>query len=227
MKNFTILLGKRVALLLTALVFVIFFTGCSDDDFVSCVDVSVSESNPPQENLDTATSWMADAKWGIGHHYISNRFGLVGQYGAWREYVNNFNVSTYAELAKKLGAGWVLIHALSDITNTTSDIYDQNSPPCTSKYPECVHQQGTNRADYTGDRDLVLDLAKALHKKGILMMVYFTTDPIRGRFTPWETDYDASNPLWWTQMIEEKSREWGTYVSGWIFDSYIRFSQGR
>ena len=142
----------------------------TDYDFYAVVEDVAGNPSAMSDKLNVATarhtSWnMSDAKWGIGHHYISNRFGLVGQYAAWREYVNNFNVSKYAELAKKLGAGWVLIHALSDITNTPSDIYDQNSPPCTSKYPECVHQPGTDRADYTGDRDLVLELAKALHKK--------------------------------------------------------------
>ena len=169
---------------------------------------------------------MAGAKWGISHHYLPLRYDIVADTNAWDRYVNDFDVDAYADLAEKLGAGWVILtvtHGYGFI-NVPSDLYDQHSPPCPSRYPNCVNQPGLNRADHTPTRDLMLDLSTALRRKGIATIAYFSPS-ISARWT--EVDltredahYDTIYPAWISNMIRNKSHAWGNNVIGWVFDGY-------
>ena len=217
MKNFTIFRAPGTILFLTALAFISFFAGC--DNIPNC----------PGEEFDTnasaKVSWMADAKWGISHHQWIPRYGIL-DFETWEQYTNGFNVEAYADLVEKLGAGWVLIAVAQELgfINTTSDIFDNNAPPCPASNPGCINQPGTNRADYTPTRDLILDIAKALHRKGIRTLVYLPSHtPLQWGESPisrLKLRYDAHYPEWRSEMIAEKSQEWRTYVSGWLFDGY-------
>ena len=174
---------------------------------------------------DSAPWNMAESKWGISHHQWIPRYGIL-DFETWEQYTNGFDVEAYADLIEKLGAGWVLITIAQELgfINTTSDIYDQNTPPCPLSNSGCVNQPELDRADYTPTRDLILDLAKALHRKGIRTLVYLPSHtPLQWGEAPVPRSnlrYNTHYPIWRSEMIAEKSQEWGAYVSGWFFDGY-------
>ncbi len=176
----------------------------------------------------TTSSWnMADAKWGVGHHFLAGgtldnaNYGIT-KYDDWNKYINDFDVTRYADVAEKLGFGYVIftIGQNRGYVATTSSVYDKNAPPCPSLSiaPGCKNQAGVAKADYTPTRDLILDLGKALKAKKIKLITYLPAH-IPDRWTG--KKLAPQYPDWWiTDFITEKSKVWGTNVAGWWFDGY-------
>ena len=179
------------------------------------------------EGLDKDVLWMYDeAKWGISHHYLAggtlnNAYYNITDYKEWDFYITNFDVDAYADLADKLGIGYVLLTITQNrgYLCTTSTVYDKNAPPCPSITPGCQNQKGTNRADYTPSRDLLGDLAIALKAKGIRTMAYLPA-PTPDRWTGKQL-LPVSFPDWYTSdFVGELANRWGTNVAGWWFDGW-------
>ena len=186
--------------------------------------------------------WMKGKKWGISHHYLAGGgptgywYNIQG-YDKWNNYVNEFDVDEYAELAEKLGIGYLIFTTGQNrgYLATTSTVYDNNSPPCprtggtvnpapVDGWAGCKNQNpgtgGRNRkADYTPSRDLMLDLASAVGKKDIKFIAYLSSHlPYlwTGKRLPREW------PEWYiADFVTEKSKAWGDKIDGWWFDGAV------
>jgi alpha-L-fucosidase len=184
------------------------------------------------DKLPEEVKWMYDeAKWGISHTYLAggelNRaYFDIRSFEQWNHYTSNFDVIAYADLVEKLGVGFVIFTLTQNrgYLATTSKVYDLNSPPCPPNTPGCENQEGTLRADYTPNRDLLGDLAKALNKKGVRIIAYLPSH-LCDRWTGKQIA-PTTYPDWWiSDFIGELSKKWGDTVSGWWFDGYWNISK--
>jgi hypothetical protein len=164
-------------------------------------------------------AWMREAGWGVMTHYLYE--WIVGREGratmspeGWNELVDGFNVEALADQLKSAGAGWYQISI------------GQNSGYYLS--PNATYDRLTDIApSRLSRRDLVADLAAALGKRGIKLLVYLPSGAPAG-------DRAARDALkWqngpgpypnrefqknWEAVIREWSMRWGDKVAGWWFD---------
>lgn len=169
-----------------------------------------------------ATDWMA-GQFGLGFHYLPEMYGIDPSNGsaAWNAAVNSFNVDQFADAAQSAGAKWVqftLGHA-SGYYIAPNATLDQFS--------------GYAAGERNSTRDLMMDLADALNKRGLKLIVYLPSNAPKadakiahglGLTTKSEINGNWQiNPTFvqrWTQVIQEWADRYGTKVSAWWFDGF-------
>jgi len=161
-------------------------------------------------------AWMREARWGVMTHYLHDWImrGARDQMTVenWNALVDGFDVEGVADQLKSVGAGYYLISI------------GQNSGYYLS--PNATYDRLTgNTPSKCSRRDLVADLAAALAKRGIRLMVYLPAgapggDRAARAALKWEDGphRNAEFQRNWEAVIREWSLRWGTKVSGWWFD---------
>ncbi len=130
----------------------------------------------------------------------------------WNDMVDHFDVEALADQIKSVGAGY---HILT---------IGQNSgyfaaPNATYDKIVGIEPSKCSR------RDLIGDMADALHKRGLKLIVYLPSgapggDRVAREALEWRTG-QFRNPEFqqkWEPIIADWSRRWGGKVSGWWFD---------
>ncbi|MBL8991710.1 MAG: alpha-L-fucosidase, partial [Spirochaetia bacterium] len=182
----------------------------------------------------TRTKWFRDAKWGIFFHYLASP--ASGTKAAdmtpeeWNRRIEAFDVNGLAAQLEALRAGYFFI-----TLGQNSGYY--LSP---NKTYDAILNRKTSRLS---KRDLVADLASALGKRGIRLMVYFTclgpaqdlealealkcTPPWKPHCALASSNYKVQPEVDdrltefqnnWQKIIGEWSMRWAKNVSGWWFD---------
>ena len=153
--------------------------------------------------------WLHQARWGVMIHYLGQPEASAQ---GWSAYVDQFDVNALADQLRFAGAGYLVItigqnsgHFIAP--NPTYDGYTGIQPSKCSR------------------RDLVSDLAEALNRNGIRLIVYLPaappeTDTVAVKKFGWRKGpYRNSDfQVKWEKVIADWSRRWGTKVSGWWFD---------
>ncbi len=170
---------------------------------------------------DDRAAWMREARWGVMTHYLADWIarGLYEQEPGekmsvqrWNNLVDHFDVERVAMQLQSVGAGYyqISIGQNSGYYLSPNAAYDRLTGIQPSK---CSH------------RDLVADLAAALSKRGIRLMVYLPSGAPAGDHAAAEALGWRNGPyrnrefqLKWEQVIREWSTRWGKKVSGWWFD---------
>ena len=173
--------------------------------------------------------WMREAQWGVFCHYMADTV-LKGQEltpELWNKTVEAFDVEGLADQLKSVGARYFVL------------TLGQNSGYYCS--PNATYERIVgNEPSKCSTRDLPADLANALAKRGIRLMVYLPAGaPDRdekakaafewkpGEFPLWT--YENGKPKGrddrlvnfqnkWESVIREWSERWGKKVCGWWFD---------
>ena len=165
---------------------------------------------------DDRAAWMRQARWGVMTHYradwIARSSGEKMSVERWNDLVDHFDVERVAAQLQSVGAGWYQISI------------GQNSGYYLS--PNAAYDRLTGiQPGKCSRRDLVADLAAALSKRGIRLMVYLPSGAPAGDRAADEALGWRNGPyrnrefqLKWEQVIREWSTRWGTKVSGWWFD---------
>jgi hypothetical protein len=178
-----------------------------------------SEDDAPQQQQPYRAVWMKDARWGVMNHYLADWIARRENFNGgkmtvarWNDLINHFDVEGLAQQVASVGAGYYLL------------TIGQNSGFYLS--PNAVYDRLTGiQPSKCSRRDLVAEMAAALQKRGIRMMVYLPSGAPAG-------DHDAVKALqWhngpyrnrefqrmWEQIIREWSERWGRKISGWWFD---------
>jgi alpha-L-fucosidase len=178
---------------------------------------------------DTAkTDWLSQAHWGVMTHYLgappSSDGGAELTADMWNAQVDAFDVDALAEQLSATGAKYLLFTIGQNsghycAPNATYDKLVEISPSKCSR------------------RDLIADLAKALKRKDIRLMVYLPSgapaadhvarqklqwrwgspggwqlpgEPVGGRLVEFQRKWEA--------IIREWSERWRRDVSGWWID---------
>ena len=183
--------------------------------------------------LPERVKWMYDeSKWGLAQHYIvDGRFYMLRINGTedWNHYIEHFDVDEYARRIYETGAGHVIfsLGQNSGFITTPSAVYDRNSPPRPAHHIDLfAHsgkdggvkaQPGTNKADYTPERDLIADMGTALKKYNIRLLIY-TPGHVPRRIDG-KDGFPYTRPDWFAKdFFEELSKRWGDKVAGWWVD---------
>ena len=172
------------------------------------------------------TDRFHDSKWGVLTHYLSfvqNKAGDLHNQGVgetpWDECVDNVDVELIADTVASTGASYLFF----TMEQGTRYIIAPNKT-----YDRIV---GGGENTGPSKRDLVLDLHKALSKRGVDLYLYFTgsgpaDDPEHGPkfgFSCGEGEV-VTRPFVekWAAVLEEYSRRYGDKVKGWWIDGCYR-----
>ena len=159
---------------------------------------------------------MEQAHWGVMTHYLADwrqrTDGVPMSVTNWNGLVDNFDVDALADQIKSTGASY---HILT--IGQGSGYYDCPNPT--------YDRLTGDRPSKLSHRDLILDMAKALQKHDIRLIVYLPAGaPGRDTNVVKALDYhrgpnrNAEFQRKWEAIIRDWSLRWGTNVSGWWFD---------
>jgi alpha-L-fucosidase len=164
-------------------------------------------------------AWMKSARFGVMNHYLADwiarrenmpdRKMSVEQ---WNELVDHFDVNALADQIKAVGAGYHIF-----TIGQNSGFYCSPN----SAYDRIVGIEPS----HCSKRDLIADLAQALHKRDLRLIVYLPSgapsgDQVAREKLSWQTGPHRNREFQenWEQIIREWSARWGEKVDGWWLD---------
>jgi len=156
--------------------------------------------------------WFHKARYGLMFHFTTN----MGETPAdqrtsgwtsakWNAWIDAINVENVAAQAQEVGAGYVMTCI------TQKGQYYCAPSPVLEEY------WGLKPGQYGSERDLPMDLAEALKKRGIRMMLYHAPCNFYG--LPLATGMDRATAYRrWLEVMEQTSDHYGAACSGWWLD---------
>ncbi len=171
------------------------------------------------DSNNSSTDWFRDARYGIFMHFLpgdARQLALTDQ----------FDVEALARQLEEMGAKYFVL------------TLQQNSGYCVS--PNRAYSRITKYCpgERASERDLPLDLYKALHPRGIRLMLYLPCQPpnrdAHAQRAFGLPEGAADQPLTeevaqkWAEVIQEWSDRYGDKVAGWWFDGgyeWVRFNE--
>ena len=169
-----------------------------------------------RERAEGRAVWMKQVKWGVMTHYLADwipeQTGKEMTVARWNDIIDHFDVEGLADQIKASGAGYHLISI------------GQNSGYYLS--PNATYDRIVGiRPSKCSSRDLIADLSRAHHRRGVKLMVYLPSgapdkDPMAIKALEWKKGPHRNSEfqLKWQEIIREWSERWGKKVSGWWFD---------
>jgi hypothetical protein len=182
-------------------------TGC----LIACAALLLS-----QTPVHDRSAWMKKAKWGVMTHYLADwqarAHNLTMNVEEWNKLVDNFDAEGIAAQLQAVGASYYQISI------------GQNSGYYIA--PNATYDRITGiRPSKCSRRDLVSDLAAALKKRNIRLMVYLPSgapaqDKTADAALEWRNGPYPNKEfqLKWQMVIRDWSERWGNKASGWWFD---------
>ena len=159
---------------------------------------------PPR---DKGKKWLKEAKFGVFVHYLGGGPG-------WNERVDSFDVEKFTGQIERTKAGYVIL------------TLGQNSGYYCSPNATYEKYAGYKTAERCSKRDLPMEIAEALAKREIRLMLYLPSrSPQRDKQAMAGLhDVHEQQPApqeftgIWSEVIAEWSLRYGRKISGWWFD---------
>ena len=159
------------------------------------------------QQLRTSTQWLRDAKYGLMFQWGGWGYPQHGPPKPWPKMIDDFNVDAFARMADDAGAGYV-------IWSVTW---------CSYHFPAPIKAIDRLAPGHTSQRDLVSDLADALAKRNIKLMLYYHEGHPDKDWWPKNWDYADTdrkkkfvNNL--CEVMTEVGQRYGPKVAGWFLD---------
>ncbi len=160
--------------------------------------------------LHSSTRWMVDAKYGLMFTWNEATFPRSGPRKSFEEATRDFDVNAFADMVANTGAGFIVL------TTSWSSYY----------FPAPIKSWERVAPGHTTSRDLIADLADALGKRHIKLMLYYhagrTKDDWWSREEVRAIDHEAYFKAW-EEQIREIGLRYGDKLAGWWFDDSIAF----
>jgi hypothetical protein len=156
--------------------------------------------------LRADTKWLQEAKYGLMFHWTSQTVPHHGEPKPYAQAVRDFDVPGLVEQVRLTGAGFIVL------TTSHAQMF----------FPAPLKSLDRLLPGRTTSRDLVTELADALGKHGIKLMLYYhigsVGDPEWLKASGfWKTDttqiFDS-----WSAVIGEIGERYGEKLAGWWFD---------
>jgi len=171
---------------------------------------------PASNDSIRRTTWMRQARWGVMTHYLADwqarTNNLEMSVEQWNKMVDGFDVEGLADQLKQAGAGY---HILT---------IGQNSGYYLAPNPTYDRLTGIQPSKCSR-RDLVSDMATALARRGIKLIVYLPSGAPGGdrsarEALQWQNGMVPNREfqIKWEQIISDWSKRFGEKIAGWWFD---------
>lgn len=165
-------------------------------------NAAVSRTKP--DGSPNRAAWMAEGRFGVMTHYLPDPpDGPRAERQAWLDRsVDAFDLAGFMRQFDETGADWLIFTVI------------QNNGAFTCANPVIDLQSSL----LTSRRDLVLEIAEQLGKRGKRLVLYLPSDnetSIKSRAGVKSEDYRA----WYLSLIRAYSKKLGKLHQGWWFDS--------
>ncbi len=157
------------------------------------------------EGLRSSPQWMADAQYGLMFTWTTRTQPRQGKAKPYCQAVKDFDVQAFADMVAETGAGFIVF------VTTWADHY----------FPAPIKAIDRILPGRTCDRDLLMDLADALERRGIKLVVYYHCG--HGDKQWWartgfekadKTEFFAN----WCAIVSEIGQRYGKKMAGFWFD---------
>ena len=156
--------------------------------------------------LDSHSSakWLADAKYGLMFQWGEWGYPEHGEAKPWPKMIDDFDVNKFADMVQSTGAGYVIWSA------TWRGYY----------FPAPIQAIEQIMPGHTSKRDLIGELADALNRRGIKLMLYYNGSALSNFRTadPNQVGTDAQFRKNWIAIATEVGERYGSRVAGWFID---------
>jgi hypothetical protein len=160
--------------------------------------------------LRSSTKWMADAKYGLMFTWTAASFPRNGPAKTYAEATRDFDVNAFAEMVENTGAGFIVF------ATSWSTYY----------FPAPIQSWEKVAPGQTTQRDLIAELADALAKRNIKLMIYYHAG--RAEANWWSGTHARSMDRAayfkeWEDQIREIGLRYGDKLAGLWFDDGTTF----
>jgi hypothetical protein len=160
--------------------------------------------------LRSSTKWMADAKYGLMFTWTATSFPRTGPMKSYADATRDFDVNAFADMVANTGAGFIVF------ATSWSTYY----------FPAPIKSWEKVAPGQTTQRDLIADLADALAKRNIKLMLYYHAG--RAEANWWSGTHARSMDRAayfkeWEEQIREIGLRYGDKLAGWWFDDGTTF----
>ena len=158
--------------------------------------------------LKSSTQWLVDGKYGLFIHWVPESYPLRGTTQRYQDAVDHFDVEAFANMVAQTGAAWVAF------TTTHGKYY----------FPGPLHALDEVVPGRTCRRDLIGEIADALAKRQVRLMLYFHPGPGVSEDPEWARGAgvtpvdDAKNIRIMLGIYREIGQRYGTRLAGWFVD---------
>ena len=166
---------------------------------------SIAEAEERARKSQASTDWFVEAKYGVMFHWTDYSQPRHGPKKPYAEAVRDFDVNPFADMVEETGAGFVFF--------TLNHINPHCPAPIASW--EKVHPGWTTK------RDLVGEIADALDKRGIKLIIYIASSTLlRSEHILEEQRIEVH-----LEILRELGQRYGKKLAGYWFDSWDRIPQ--
>jgi hypothetical protein len=152
----------------------------------------------------SSAKWLGDAQYGLMFQWGQWGYPEHGDRKPWPKMIDDFNIEKFADMVQSTGARYVIW-----------------SPVWRSFYfPAPIQSIEQAMPGHTSERDLIGDLADALNRRGIKLMLYFNGSALtnfRGA-DPNQVGTDAQFRKIWIAITTEVGKRYGNRIAGWFID---------
>jgi hypothetical protein len=160
--------------------------------------------------LRASTKWMADAKYGLMFTWTAASFPRNGPAKSYADATRDFDVNAFADMVANTGAGFIVF------CTSWSTYY----------FPAPIKSWERIAPGHTTHRDLIAELADALAKRHIKLMLYYHAGDSKDGW--WSRKYVSTMDTGayfkdWEDQIREIGLRYGDKLAGWWFDDGLTF----
>jgi hypothetical protein len=160
--------------------------------------------------LRSSTKWMVDAKYGLMFTWTAASFPRTGPQKSYADATRDFDVNAFADMVANTGAGYIVF------ATSWSTYY----------FPAPIKSWERVAPGHTTQRDLIAELADALAKRHIKLMLYYHAGDSKDGW--WTSTYVRSMDRAayfkeWEDQIREIGLRYGDKLTGWWFDDGVTF----
>src|ERR1039458_8118821 len=152
----------------------------------------------------SSAKWLADAQYGLMFQWGQWGYPEHGEREPWEKSIEDFNIEKFADMVQSTGAGYVI----------WSPVWR------TFYFPAPIQSIEQVMPGHTSKRDLIGELADALNRRGIRLMLYFNGSALtnfRGA-DPNQVGTDAQFRKNWIAITTEVGERYGNRIAGWFID---------
>ncbi|MFC1739052.1 alpha-L-fucosidase, partial [Planctomycetota bacterium] len=171
---------------------------------------AIAEAEERARRSKASTDWFVREKYGVMFHWDHHTQPRQGPKKPYEEAVRDFNVNAFADMVEEMGVGYV-IFALNH-GNT--------------QWPAAIHSWEKLHPGWTTKRDLIGDIADALDKRGIKLIVYIAShvvlnDALRSDMLSMN-ERDGEDEVFEVHLetLNEMGLRYGRKVAGYFFDGW-------